>query len=65
MNLKDLEEMGNVLSTEDLIEILNNYYVELEASEDEQLVDDYISIAGYTEEEAYLAVSNLKTYDIL
>lgn len=65
MNLKDLEEMGNVLSTEDLIEILNNYYVELEASEDEQLVDDYISIAGYTEEEAYLAVSNLKNYDNL
>ena len=65
MNLKDLEEMGNVLSTEDLIEILNNYYVELEASEDEQLVDDYISIAGYTEEEAYLAVSNLKKYDNL
>lgn len=65
MNLKDLEEMGNVLSTEDLIEILNNYYVELEASEDEQLVDDYITIAGYTEEEAYLAVSNLKNYDNL
>ena len=65
MNLNDLVEMSNVLSPEELIEILNDYYVDLEHSEDEQLVDDYISIAGYTEEEAYLAVSNLKTYDNL
>ena len=63
MNLNDLVEMESMFTTEDLIEILNNYYVELEASEDEQLVDDYITIAGYTEEEAYLAVSNLKNYD--
>ena len=47
---------------EELIVIMNTE-VEFEEVVDEQLVDDLIMIAGYTEEEARVAAKDIKRQD--
>ena len=63
MSLNELVDMKNMFTPEELLEIVNEA-VELDKKEeDDQLVDDFIAIAGMSEEEAIVAAANVKLYD--
>ena len=63
MNLNELVEMNNMFTPEELLEIMNMEVAFLEVKVDEELVTDFISLAGYTEDEAYAAAANVEKYD--
>ena len=63
MSLNELVEMNNMFTPEELMEIMNMEVTFTEVKVDEDLVTDYIMIAGYSEEEAYAAAENIKKYD--
>lgn len=63
MNLNELVEMNNMFTPEELLEIMNMEVAFTEVKVDEELVTDFISLAGYTEDEAYAAAANVEKYD--
>lgn len=65
MSLNELVEMNNMFTPEELVEIMNMEVAFAEVKVDEDLVTDFISIAGYSEEEAYAAAESVSKYDNL
>tara|TARA_R110002126_G_scaffold50551_4_gene139218 strand:- start:2961 stop:3161 length:201 start_codon:yes stop_codon:yes gene_type:complete len=65
MSLNELVEMNNMFTAEELVEIMNMEVNLSEVKVDEDLVTDFISIAGYTEDEAYAAAEEVSKYDNL
>lgn len=63
MILNELVGMKNMFTPEELLQIVNDAVQLDRKEEDDQLIDDFISIAGMTEEEAMIAASNVKVYD--
>mgnify|MGYP003675798396 FL=1 len=54
-----------MFTAEELVEIMNMEVNLSEVKVDEDLVTDFISIAGYTEDEAYAAAEEVSKYDNL
>ena len=65
MSLNELVEMNNMFTAEELVEIMNMEVNLSEVKVDEDLVTDFISIAGYSEEEAYAPAEEVSKYDNL
>jgi hypothetical protein len=63
MSLNELVEMNNMFTPEELLEIINEAAEFDKKEEDDQLIDDFIVIAGMTEDEAIAAAANVKLYD--
>lgn len=63
MSLNELVEMNNMFTPEELMEIMNMEVAFKEVKVDEELVTDFIMIAGYTTEEAYAAAASVNEYD--
>ena len=63
MSLNELVEMNNMFTAEELMEIMNMEVSFKEVKVDEDLITDFIMIAGFTEDEAYAAAANVEKYD--
>ena len=58
----DNKDHGTMFTPEELMDSMNLEKV-FTPKVDEQLVDDFIIIAGYSEEDAYAAAASVQQYD--
>ena len=63
MSLNELVKFKNMFTPEELLEIINEAAKFDKKEEDDQLIDDFIAIAGMSEDEAIVAAANVKIYD--